>query len=59
LAHVLNFVEAAVGKRLSDIEAVAILEKAARELEIPAAQLDARIWTYQRGLATSIAPKTE
>jgi len=55
--HVLNFVEAAVGKRLSDVEAVAILEKAARELEMPAAQLDARIWSSQRGLATSTIPK--
>jgi len=51
--HVLNFVASAIGKRLSDTEAVAILEKAARDLGIPAAQLDASIWTYQRGLRSA------
>jgi len=51
--HVLAFVETAIGKRLSDIEAVAILERVARDLEIPAAQLDARIWTYQRVLRSA------
>jgi len=44
--HVLAFVEATVGFRLSDSEAVMILERAARDLGIRALQLDAQIWTY-------------
>jgi hypothetical protein len=55
--HVLAFVEVALGFRLSDTEAVAILEKVARDLGIRAAQLDATIWTYQRALASTIVFK--
>ena len=55
--HVLAFVEATLGFPLSDTEAVAILEKVARDLGIRAAQLDATIWTYQRALASTIVFK--
>ena len=55
--HVLAFVEATLGFPLSDTEAVASLERVARDLGIRAAQLDATIWTYQRALASTIVFK--
>jgi hypothetical protein len=55
--HVLTFVEATLGFRLSNTEAVAILDKAAQNLGIRAAQLDAQIWTFQRALASTIVFK--
>jgi hypothetical protein len=57
--HVLAFVETTLGFRLSDTEAVALLEKVARDLGIRAAQLDATIWTYQRALASNIVFKNK
>lgn len=53
------FIEATLGIRLSDTEAVSILEKVARDLGIRAAQLDAAIWTYQRALASTIVFKKQ
>lgn len=47
--HMAAFVEAAVGRQISEI----IVGKAARHLGIAAAQLDARIRTYQRGLGSA------
>ena len=46
--HVRRFVEAAIGRRTTDVGAVTLVEAAARELGLPAAELDWRIWEYQR-----------
>jgi hypothetical protein len=46
--HVHNFVRGAIGRRLSDAEAVSVLESVAQEIGIKASQLDSRIWNYQR-----------
>jgi hypothetical protein len=46
--HVKRFVEAAIGRRASDAEVVTLVENAARELGLPAADLDWRIWEHQR-----------
>jgi hypothetical protein len=47
--HVRRFVEAAIGRRAPDTEVVTLVEAAAGELGLPAADLDWRIWEYQRG----------
>lgn len=46
--HVLNFVENAIGRRPSNVEAVAGLTSAANSLGRKAARLDAAIWHFQR-----------
>jgi hypothetical protein len=46
--HVHNFVKEAIGRRLSDAEAVSVLERIAEDIGIKASQLDSRIWNYQR-----------
>jgi hypothetical protein len=46
--HVRRFVEAAIGRRATDAEVVTLVEAAARQLGLPAAELDWRIWEYQR-----------
>lgn len=39
---------------IPESEVLVVREKAARDLGIPAAQLDARIWTRQRGFRTAV-----
>ena len=46
--HVRRFVESAIGRRASDAEVVRLVEDAAREVGLPAADLDWRIWEHQR-----------
>jgi hypothetical protein len=46
--HVRQFVEAAIGRRATDAEVVTLVEDAARQLKLPAAELDWRIWEHQR-----------
>ena len=46
--HVRRFVEAAIGRRAPDTAVVTLVEAAAHELGLPAADLDWRIWEYQR-----------
>jgi hypothetical protein len=45
--HVLRFVSSAIGRRVSQDEAVASLETVARRLGVPARTLDGSIWTFQ------------
>jgi len=45
--HLLRFVERAVGRRVSQDEAVDALEAVARRLRISARTLDASIWAFQ------------
>jgi hypothetical protein len=47
--HVLRFVAAAIGRGVSEAEAVAGLEEVARRLDTPARLLDWSIWEGQRG----------
>jgi hypothetical protein len=49
--HVLRFVGRAVGRAVSDAEAVDGLEEAAGRLDIKANLLDWSIWEYERGTA--------
>jgi hypothetical protein len=52
--HVLRFVSSAIGRRVTQDEAVSSLEEIARRLETTARTLDGGIWAYQaRGDATS------
>jgi hypothetical protein len=46
--HVRRFAEAAVGRNLSDAEVVDLVTRAATELNIPARELDWRIWEAAR-----------
>lgn len=46
--HVRRFVEAAIGRRAPDAEVVTLVEDAAHQLSLPAAELDWRIWEHQR-----------
>jgi hypothetical protein len=46
--HVRRFVEAAVGRRVSDTEVVRLVEDAAQALGLRAAELDWSIWESQR-----------
>jgi hypothetical protein len=48
--HVKRFVQAAIGRRATDTEIVTLVEDAARELGLRAADLDWRIWEHQRQL---------
>lgn len=54
--HVRRFVEAAIGRRATDAEVVTLVEAAARQLGVPAADLDWRIWEYQRRAGPRPAP---
>jgi hypothetical protein len=49
--HVRRFAESAVGRRLSDIDVVEVLVKAAESLGIKAYELDWRIWEASRRAA--------
>jgi hypothetical protein len=51
--HVRRFVEAAVGRRVSDAEVVTLVEDAAKVLGLRAAELDWSIWESQRRLSVA------
>jgi hypothetical protein len=45
-----RFIQAAIGRKVSDVIAVSVLERAARDIGLRAYELDWRIWEYQRNL---------
>jgi hypothetical protein len=46
--HIMRFVESTLGRRVSEADAVEVVCEAARQLGLPAYELDWRIWEYQR-----------
>ena len=51
--HVMRFVRAAVGRNVSEVDAIAGLRMAAETLGIPATRLDLSIWDFQRSAAAA------
>lgn len=48
--HILRFVESTLGRRVRDVEAVALVCQAASVMSCKTYELDWRIWEYQRAL---------
>jgi hypothetical protein len=47
--HIIRFVSEAIGRTVTDIQALYLMERAARRLDIPLRNLDALIWEQRAG----------